>query len=760
MLGEHTENIEKLRKIFDEISEMDLKMTKTYQEFLLKLHTAIKHQYVSFSKTRKESEENWRALKEQISTWEKVFEKVVLENQESAEQLENMRSLLDEKIYALTTKEDELELLLAENRNKEEEIEKLKEDVKELHGQVEDLRKGIGVETENEIINKENLDVRKDEEERKLQIASLEGELQKIKQEYDELKRKYEEVVNTNNLLQEELEKGQKELGEVLEQKDKKIDLIQLELEEKQKENSQLKLLLEQSNPEEQVKSLNEELDQSRERISELEKKLTESIDKNEYEQIKQELEEIQGEVRRLEKEKQEIQKQLDLKDSVIREKESQIQELRNKLSSAPTKDEVEAIRKQLKEKEAEISILKEIKVEYDNLKLRYGKLHSDYSALENENRELLSTKKALEEKINILPTLEEWSNLQQEVINKKDEINKQNELIGKERNRAENLLKEKQELEIGISSLEEKLLALETEVVDLQKSLSEAPDKENYEKMEDALETVKRENDTFKKDIQKLFMEKQEYIATKQSLEKEIEELKEKLKNAPKVENLKSLEKQLSTVTAENKKLQQKYQELMGLKSIVSVDDINKIRETIKTIFENVDKIEESLRTGISEQEKVIHATSTILKKKKKPNLGEILLAAGIIDEQQLEEALNIQKQTPMKHLGDVLIELGFVSEYAVAQSLACQCDVPFSILTEKDISLEAMNAVPPRIMRQHNCIPIRVTERTLTVALTNPIDLVAIEDLEHASGKRVEVVVSTPSDIRNLLEKLVPVG
>ncbi|MGC8738994.1 MAG: hypothetical protein ACP5UA_10185, partial [Candidatus Hydrogenedens sp.] len=245
-----------------------------------------------------------------------------------------------------------------------------------------------------------------------------------------------------------------------------------------------------------------------------------------------------------------------------------------------------------------------------------------------------------------------------------------------------------------------------------------------------------------------------------KQTLEREVEELKEKLKNAPKMENMRSLEKQLSAANTENKKLEQKIQELMQLRSVVSLDDINQMREIIKKTFESIDKIEETIRTGISEQEKVIHATSTILKRKRKPNLGEILLAAGIIDEHQLEEALKIQKQTPMKHLGDILVELGFVSEYAVAQSLACQCDVPFSILTEKDISSEAINAVPPRIMRQHNCIPMRVTERTLTVALTNPIDLVAIEDLEHASGKRVEVVVSTPTDIKNLLEKLVPVS
>jgi len=139
---------------------------------------------------------------------------------------------------------------------------------------------------------------------------------------------------------------------------------------------------------------------------------------------------------------------------------------------------------------------------------------------------------------------------------------------------------------------------------------------------------------------------------------------------------------------------------------------------------------------------------------------LGEILLTAGIIEKGQLEEALKIQKQTPMKHLGDILTEYGFVSEYAVAQALACQCNVPFEMLTEANISQEAVEAVPTRILKQHLCIPIRMTEDTITVALANPIDLVAIEDLEHSSGKKVEVVVSTKSDIKAFLDKLVPVN
>ncbi len=755
MPSENTENIDKLKKVFQEISEVDFKSSSTYQEFLLKLHELIKHQYVSFSKMKKKSEENWGVLKEHIGFLEKSFERILLEKEETTGQLENIRNLLDEKIYDLTKKEDELEALLTENKAKEEKIEQLKKNVEELIKQVEELKINSVTSVSEEKTNNLNIEL---DEQQGTQIAELKENLQKVKNHYDELKQKYEEIVRSNNSLQEDLEKTQKELMEVLEQREKKINSLQLELEEKQREILQLKVLLEQSNPEERVKSLNEELEKNKEIISGLEKKLEESIGKDEYNQLQQELEKIRDEFNTLKREYQEVQKELNVKEEIIKENEKKVEDLQIKLNEAPKKEKWDSLQKELEEREKELDILKETLKEYEDIKLRYDEMVSNFSKLENENNNLLNAKKTLEEKIDILPTLEEWSNLQKEVLDKKDEINRLKEAIEREKAYSESLSKEKQELEIGVSSLGEKILELETEVVDLQKSLSDAPDKADYEKIKNSLETQQKENESLKNEIQKLSLEKQEYYKHKQALEKEVDELKEQIKNSPKLETVKSLEKQLLSVTAENKRLQQKFQELMKLKSLLSIDDINRMKEKIKDTFEAIEQIEETIRIGVSEQEKVISAVSTIIKRKKKPSLGEILLEAKIIDKHQLEEALNIQKQTPMKHLGEVLIEKYAVSEYAIAQSLASQCNVPFSLLTEKDISPDAINAVPARIIRQHNCIPIRVTERTLTVAITNPIDLVAIEDLEHASGKRVEVVVSTPSDIKNLIEKLVP--
>ncbi|MCA1900858.1 MAG: hypothetical protein LDL53_01370, partial [Candidatus Hydrogenedens sp.] len=82
MTADFNEQFEKMKKLFSDIFELNDKTSKTSQEFLLKLHTAIKHQYMNFSKTRKEISENWRSIQEEFETWGKAFENLLLEKRE------------------------------------------------------------------------------------------------------------------------------------------------------------------------------------------------------------------------------------------------------------------------------------------------------------------------------------------------------------------------------------------------------------------------------------------------------------------------------------------------------------------------------------------------------------------------------------------------------------------------------------------------------------------------------------------------------
>jgi len=137
------------------------------------------------------------------------------------------------------------------------------------------------------------------------------------------------------------------------------------------------------------------------------------------------------------------------------------------------------------------------------------------------------------------------------------------------------------------------------------------------------------------------------------------------------------------------------------------------------------------------------------------KRSIGEILEVAGIVNRAQIDEAMEEQRSNPMKHLGGIFVEKGYAKPEAVAQALACQCDVRFVRLGENTVQPEAASLIHARLAQQHTCIPISASGNSLKLALVNPMDLLAIEDVERSSGKEVEVVVATAADIQSAIEK-----
>ena len=138
------------------------------------------------------------------------------------------------------------------------------------------------------------------------------------------------------------------------------------------------------------------------------------------------------------------------------------------------------------------------------------------------------------------------------------------------------------------------------------------------------------------------------------------------------------------------------------------------------------------------------------------KRRMGAILVEAGVLSQAQLEVALSEQAADPHRRFGSIVVELGFTTEEAVARILAAQLRLPY-------VDLEAVGShdtTAPRLIsahlaRLHKAVPIRQAEGVLTVAMTNPLDLIAIEDIEIASRCRVEPVVATRSAIEAILAK-----
>jgi chromosome segregation ATPase len=132
-----------------------------------------------------------------------------------------------------------------------------------------------------------------------------------------------------------------------------------------------------------------------------------------------------------------------------------------------------------------------------------------------------------------------------------------------------------------------------------------------------------------------------------------------------------------------------------------------------------------------------------------RKRHIGQILLDAGSITRAQLDECLDIQRSSPNRHLGEVLIDQGFVSDDVVAQAISRQSGIEYVRIGSGDIDPDALGLLGRKLAALHSCIPLRADGDTLTLAMENPLDLIAIEDVERATQKSVVPVASPRGEI-----------
>ncbi len=140
--------------------------------------------------------------------------------------------------------------------------------------------------------------------------------------------------------------------------------------------------------------------------------------------------------------------------------------------------------------------------------------------------------------------------------------------------------------------------------------------------------------------------------------------------------------------------------------------------------------------------------------KKSIKKQLGELLVERGAITQIQVNEALQYQKQEGGL-LGEVLVKLKFATERDIAQALTCQYGFPYLPLANYEIDMEVINAIPEELCRKFFLIPIDKIGKSLTLAMSNPLNVTAIEDVQAATGCFVQIFVSTSSDIVQSINK-----
>ena len=133
---------------------------------------------------------------------------------------------------------------------------------------------------------------------------------------------------------------------------------------------------------------------------------------------------------------------------------------------------------------------------------------------------------------------------------------------------------------------------------------------------------------------------------------------------------------------------------------------------------------------------------------------LGELLMDAGLITLAQLDQALELQKDKGGL-IGEILVQLKFTTEEDIAKTLTAQYGFAYLPLSNYEIDAELAKLIPERVAKQYCLIPIDRLSNNLTIAMSNPLNAQAVEDIETISGCSVQIFVSTTTDIRRAIEK-----
>src|SRR6187399_1682758 len=136
---------------------------------------------------------------------------------------------------------------------------------------------------------------------------------------------------------------------------------------------------------------------------------------------------------------------------------------------------------------------------------------------------------------------------------------------------------------------------------------------------------------------------------------------------------------------------------------------------------------------------------------------IGELLLKEKRITPAQLQEALNYQKTSGGK-LGFNLVKLGFVKDEEITSLLSKQYGVPSINLTQFSIHAAVIKLIPAETAHKYQIVPLSRSGATLTIAMTDPTNVFAMDDIKFMTGYNVEPVVASETAVSDAIAKYYP--
>jgi hypothetical protein len=136
------------------------------------------------------------------------------------------------------------------------------------------------------------------------------------------------------------------------------------------------------------------------------------------------------------------------------------------------------------------------------------------------------------------------------------------------------------------------------------------------------------------------------------------------------------------------------------------------------------------------------------------KKNPGDLLLKEGYIDEAGLEKAREESKRTG-NSIEKVLVSLGYVTKKEILQVMGREIGVPFIDLDEVEIDPDAVRYLPEYLARRHKAVPVELQGSTLTLAMADPLNILAIDDIHLITGLNIEPAIASEDSIMRAISR-----
>ncbi len=137
-----------------------------------------------------------------------------------------------------------------------------------------------------------------------------------------------------------------------------------------------------------------------------------------------------------------------------------------------------------------------------------------------------------------------------------------------------------------------------------------------------------------------------------------------------------------------------------------------------------------------------------------RKKYLGELLIEAGVITAEQRDKAMQEQKRLG-KRLGETLVSLGVITEEVMAKALSAQLGLPFKELRSISVAPGVLDLVPESLARKHRVLPLEINNGRLTIAMSDPLNVFATDEIKRATRMPVDRVVITEAALLRALDQ-----